>query len=294
MLHHGDVIAGHRIDTLLGHGGSSEVYLAVDTDGNRVALKILTAAEAQTEYGRSRFDREFTIAHELRHPNIVAVYGHGVSNDIPYTTMQYVDGITAAQLALENRDRRLPPATVSHIVRGIAAALDYAHQCDILHRDVKPSNILVSEDRALLTDFGIARVLNDVRPLGRNGRILGSVPYAAPELLQAGHLDGRVDVYALACTFVELISGSPPFPRSTVFGIVSAHLSSPPPSVSWRVPSIPRAVDSIVAKALSKDAADRYPTAGEFVTLLTRALYVESPVSVTPGTRRRFWRSRRQ
>lgn len=292
-MHHGDVIAGHTIHTLVGTGGSSEVYLAVDADGNRVALKVLTAAEARTEHGRTRFDREFAIASELRHPNIVAVYGHGVAGDIPYTTMQYVDGTTAARLQLASDDRRLPAATVSRIVDGIAAALDYAHGCEVLHRDVKPSNILVSDERALLTDFGIARVLNDVRPLNRNGRILGSVPYASPELLQAGRLDGRVDVYALACTFVELISGAPPYPRSTVFGIVSAHLSAPPPSVSRRVPSIPRAVDSIVAKALSKDPADRYRTAGEFATLLARALYVESPVAATTNSRRRFWRGRR-
>ncbi|GGG00530.1 hypothetical protein GCM10007304_13060 [Rhodococcoides trifolii] len=293
MLQHGDVIAGHRVQRLIGHGGSSEVYLAVDESGTEVALKILTATESHTEYGRSRFDREFTIASELRHPNIVAVYGHGVYDGIPYTSMQYVEGVTAAHLASRAPDRRLPTATVADIVSDVAAALDYAHECDIVHRDVKPTNILVSAERSSLTDFGIARVLNDVRPLNRNGRILGSVPYAAPELLQAGRLDGRADVYALACTFVELISGTPPYPRSTVFGIVSAHLSSSPPSVSWRVPSIPRAVDSIVAKALSKDPADRYRTADEFATLLARAMYVDSPVPVTPVHRRRFWRARR-
>ncbi|MCV7227806.1 serine/threonine-protein kinase [Mycolicibacterium komossense] len=288
----GGVAAGYAVDRELGRGGSATVYLAHargadHQDSTRaVALKVLSAnRRSQLELGR--LQREFELAEQLEHPHIVEMYDRG-----PYwLAMQYIDGGNASILhTLANRLTALAQT---------AEALDYTHRKGIVHCDVKPSNILVSEDfstrGAVLIDFGVAHSLAEdaqlrlaqhpthsltldpakraaQRPPDRPTQVQASLPYAAPELLQGHQPTGATDEYALACTAVELITGKPPFVAPTPIALVEAQLHQAPPKVSRDVAWIPRAFDSILAKAMAKDPEARYESCSEFIRLITRAL----------------------
>ncbi|MFW0786416.1 serine/threonine-protein kinase [Gordonia sp. CPCC 206044] len=302
----GDVVAEYVIDEFVGSGSSAEVYRAHQRGSTSpVALKILLTGTSDPARVRERFDREFTIASLLDHPNIVRMHDRGEIADpadqnrsdatVLWTTMEYVDGVPAAELVV-GRPAEPDVATISALGTQIADALDYAHRSDILHRDVKPANIIVStaagSPRAVLTDFGIAQLLDDTRPLARNGRVQGSIAYAAPELLTAQQLSPATDLYAFAASLFELFTGEPPFPRSTAFAITYAHLHDRMPPLTRARPWLPSSLNSVFAKALAKNADDRYETCAEFVEIVVRSLR-DVPVP-QPRPSRRWLRRRAQ
>lgn len=272
----GEEFAGYRILRLLGGGGMGEVYLAQHPRlPRRDALKVLRAdVSADADY-RARFAREADLASTLWHPHIVGVHDRGELNGQLWITMDYVDGTDAAQLMQQRYPYGMPLPDVLEIVSGIAEALDYAHEQHLLHRDVKPANILLTEARSgtrrtLLADFGIARIAHDNAGLTTTGMTLGSVGYAAPEQLMGSPLNGRADQYALACTAFHLISGAPPFANSNPAVVIGNHLSATPPTLAT-----PRSdlgvLDAVLHKAMAKDPAHRFPSCRAFAAALAQA-----------------------
>ena len=242
-LAEGETFAGYTILRLLGAGGMGEVYLAQHPRLPRQdALKVLPASvSGDTEY-RARFEREADIAATLWHPHIVGVHDRGEFDGQLWIAMDYVDGTDAGDL-LKSYPTGLPQREVLNIVTAVGEALDYAHQRHLLHRDVKPANILVSkqetgEERILLADFGIARWDNDASGLTQTNMTVGTVSYAAPEQLMGRDLDGRADQYALAATAYHLLTGTPPFQHSNPAVVISQHLSALPPSLAEHRPEL--------------------------------------------------------
>lgn len=277
MFEVGSVVSGHIVDEHLGGGASADVY-RVHRAGQSapLAMKVLHTDARTYAKTRERFVREFDIASLLRHPHIVAVYEKGEivgAPPTPWMTTQYVDGPDSSALVPGPSDQ--PDTTAILLAAGqIADALDYAHSMDVLHRDVKPANILLTADHrvAYLTDFGIAQLLDDVKPLASNGRVRGSIGYAAPELLQAQQVTPATDLYAFACTMFEWLTGLPPFPRGTAFAITYAHLRDPVPLPTTRRPWLPDSLNAVFAKALAKDPAQRYPSCSEFAGIVSHTL----------------------
>ena len=260
MLSAGEEFEGYVVDEALGHGGYATVYRAHDAD-REVALKVLDDRHRHlAQVGRLR--REFEFASRLEHPHIVTVYACGAG----WLSMELVSG--GGITHVETMTKRLAA------LEQIADALDYTHNRAIVHCDVKPANILVHGDftRAVLIDFGVAHAIAD--EIGhRPTQVEASLPYSAPELITGHAPTEATDEYALACTTVELITGSPPFTAPTGFGLVEAHLHRPPPRRSREIDWLPRVFDSITAKALAKAPEDRYGSCREFVSLVARALH---------------------
>lgn len=274
MLQQGEDFAGYRIERLLGVGGMGEVYLARDRDLPRpVALKLLGGAVAGDPGVRARFQREADTAARLAHPNIVSVYARGEFRDRLWIAMEYVDGTDAAAL-LETG--ALAPDYAVWVLAEAARALDHAHRHNVLHRDVKPANILLSrgpQQRVLLADFGIAKALDESVGLTRTGEVYASFRYAAPEQFDpTTGMDGRADVYALAGTFHHMLTGAPPFPASTTAQLIHSHLNLPVPPLTDRNPSLPAAFDTVVARAMAKNPQDRFGSCGEFAAAAADAL----------------------
>ncbi len=273
-LNSGDVFAGYTIDRLLGTGGMGEVYLAQHPRLPRHdAIKILTRDSAVDGEFRARFIREAELAATLRHPNIVGVLDRGEFDGRLWISMDYVDGTDAGRLMRQTYPNGMPENDVSEIVTAVADALDFGHERRLLHRDVKPENILVTESdgrrrRVLLTDFGIARRFDDVSNLTDDGVAVGTVNYMAPEQLLNKPLDGRTDQYALAATTFHLLTGAPPFHDPNRAVVISHHLSTPPPRISDRRPDLAH-LDAVLARALAKDVDQRYPTCLDFANALT-------------------------
>ena len=270
----GAIFAGYTIVRLLGTGGMGEVYLVQHPRlPRREALKILPASvSADPEY-RQRFAREADIAASLWHPHVVAVHDRGEHDGQLWITMDYVEGTDAAQLMRDRCPHGMPPKDALEIVSAVADALDYAHERYLLHRDVKPANILLTDPRMgdrriLLADFGIARRANEIDGLTATNVTVGSVAYAAPEQLTGKALDGRADQYALACTAFHLLTGEPPFANSNPAVVIGNHLSSPPPRLgSLRAELGP--IDNVLAKAMAKEPFQRFDTCREFAAALT-------------------------
>ncbi|MGX9789741.1 serine/threonine-protein kinase [Mycobacterium sp. MMS18-G62] len=272
----GAVFAGYTIVRLLGTGGMGEVYLVQHPRLPRQeALKILSASvSADPEY-RQRFAREADIAASLWHPHIVAVHDRGENDGQLWITMDYVEGTDAARLMRDRYPYGMPPKDVLEIVSAIADALDYAHERYLLHRDVKPANILITdprigERRILLADFGIARAANDVNGITKTNTTVGSVAYAAPEQLTGRALDGRADQYALACTAFHLFAGAPPFANSNPAIVIGNHLSSEPPRLRT-VRADLDSIDDALARAMAKEPYQRFDSCREFAAALTQA-----------------------
>jgi serine/threonine protein kinase len=274
-FNNGEVFAGYVIQRLLGTGGMGEVYLAQHPRLPRQdALKILSLAATADEEFRARFNREAELAATLWHPHIVGVLDRGEFNGRLWISMDYVDGTDAGQLIRERYPSGMPQQDVWEIVTAVADALDFGHERRLLHRDVKPENILVTASdghrrRVLLTDFGIARRIDDVSNLTDDNVAVGTVSYIAPEQLMGKQLDGRADQYALAATTFHLLTGAPPFQDSNRAVVISHHLGTPPPRISDRRPDLAH-LDAVLAKALAKDPNERYPTCLDFARALTQ------------------------
>ncbi|ODQ94457.1 serine/threonine-protein kinase [Mycolicibacterium holsaticum] len=272
-LNHGEVFAGYVIQRLLGSGGMGEVYLAQHPRLPRHdALKILSAASGGDEEFRARFIREAELAATLWHPHIVGVLDRGEFDGRLWISMDYVDGTDAGRLIREHYSRGMPEPEVSEIVTAVADALDFGHERRLLHRDIKPENILVTASngqrrRVLLTDFGIARRIDDVSNLTKDNVAMGTINYVAPEQLLGRPLDGRADQYALAATAFHLLTGKPPFEDSNPAVVISHQLNTPPPRVSDHRPEL-RHLDAVLMRALAKDPAQRYRTCLDFAQAL--------------------------
>jgi Protein kinase domain len=271
----GEVFAGYIIQRLLGTGGMGEVYLAQHPRLPRQdALKILSLASTADEEFRARFNREAELAATLWHPHIVGILDRGEFNGRLWISMDYVDGTDAGRLIREHYARGMPEQDVWEIVTAVADALDFGHERRLLHRDVKPENILVTASdghrrRVLLTDFGIARRIDDVSNLTDTNIALGTINYVAPEQLLGKPLDGRADQYALAATTFHLLTGAPPFQGSNPAVIISHHLGTTPPRISDRRPDLAH-LDAVLARALTKDPDERYPNCLAFARALTQ------------------------
>lgn len=273
-LAEGATFAGYTIVRLLGSGGMGEVYLAQHPRLPRQdALKVLPATvSADAEY-RERFNREADIAATLWHPHIVGVHDRGEYDGQIWISMDFVAGTDAAQALREHHPGGLPAAEVVEIVNAVADALDYAHQRGLLHRDVKPANILLDREqqRILLADFGIARWVDDISGLTATNMTVGTVSYAAPEQLLGGRLDGRADQYALAAAAFHLLAGQPPYPHANPAVVISRHLSAAPPAPGTKSAEL-AAADDVFARALAKDPGDRFGQCADFARALARHL----------------------
>ncbi|WP_406238024.1 protein kinase domain-containing protein [Nocardia sp. NBC_01009] len=279
MLGEGELFAGYRIERLLGQGGMGSVYLARHPRLPRsMALKLLNPELFSDNEIRARFEREADLVAQLDHPNIVTVFDRGVEDEQLWISMQYVDGIDASTI-----DRsKLPPTRAAQIVAETAKALDFAHGSGVLHRDVKPANILLAratggQERVFLTDFGIARLRDDAGHLTLTGTFTATLAYAAPEQLTGAPMDGRADQYALACTLHWLLTGAAPFEAPSPPAVIQGHLQVPPPRVTARRADLPAALDEVLIRALGKRPTDRYGSCTEFADAVYRALHMSAP-----------------
>ncbi|WP_040798011.1 serine/threonine-protein kinase [Nocardia higoensis] len=292
MLASGEVFAGYVIERQLGRGGMGSVYLAKHPRLPRMtALKLLNREMFDDKEVRARFEREADLVARLDHPNIVTVYDRGVEDEQLWISMQYIDGVDAASVD----PKTLPPARAVQIIKETADALDYAHGMGVLHRDVKPANILLARssggrgERVYLTDFGIARLRDDTGHLTQTGTFTATLAYASPEQLTGASLDGRSDQYSLACALFWLFTGSGPFAATNPAQVIQGHLQSPPPALSSVRPGLPQVLDAVLAKAMAKRPEDRFASCSEFAAAAQAALSGQSspalPVTpVHPGT----------
>ena len=273
-LSHGDVFAGYTIVRQLGSGGMGEVYLAQHPRlPRRDALKVLPSTLTADHEYRQRFSREADLAAELWHPHIVGIHDRGEFEGQLWLSMDYVEGTDAAQLLRTRYPSGMPEAEVFEIVIAVADALDYAHLRGLLHRDVKPANILLTDAdprarRILLADFGIAREIGDISGLTATNMVVGTTAYSAPEQLMGSDIDGRADEYALGCTAFQLLTGAAPYQNSNPAVVITQHLSAPPPLIGERRPEL-AGLNDVITKVLAKDPGDRYPNCSDFATALT-------------------------
>jgi serine/threonine protein kinase, bacterial len=270
----GETFASFTILRVLGAGGMGTVYLAAHPRLPRQdALKVLAAQwTADPEY-RERFLREADLTASLSHPNILGVHDRGEHDGQLWISMDYVGGTDASKLVREHHPQGLPASQALEIVTAVASALDYAHQQGLLHRDIKPGNILLDPkaQRIFLADFGIARLIDDPAGLTATNMAVGTMAYAAPEQLRGEPLDGRTDQYALACTAFDLLTGSPPYVDSNPAVVITKHVAAQIPSLGERRPEL-AALDPVMTRAMAKTPADRYASCGDFARELNYAL----------------------
>jgi len=269
----GSTVAGYRIESRIGRGGMSRVYCAEHLRlGRRDALKLLSLELMKDGTFRERFEREWRVAAGIEHPNIIPVFDAGESDGHFYIAMRFVE--TTDLRALLEREGQLEPSRAAHIISQTASALDAAHDRGLVHRDIKPGNILITAgDHVFLSDFGLAKRTAADKDLTRTGYFVGTVDYAAPEQIQgSATLDSRTDVYGLGCVAYECLSGARPYQRESDLQLMYAHLQDPPPRITDVRNDVPAALDLVLAKALAKSKEDRFATCGEFATAMTAAL----------------------
>ena len=266
----GEEIAGYRIEGALGHGGMGIVYRARHTKLDRVAaVKVLSPAYGSDPETVQRFQREWRMAAGLRHPNIVPIYDAGEADGRMYLAMQLVEGPDLATLAQDGIELDL----LCDILGQVASALDAAHAAEIIHRDVKPANVLTEGRHAWLTDFGLAKAKSASRTLSQPGRVVGTAGYLAPEQIRGRQVGPAADIYGLAVTaFVSLTGGELPFEAESDIAQMWAHINEPPRRARDLRPGLPAAADDVLARGLAKDPAGRHGSAREFAEALRQAL----------------------
>jgi serine/threonine protein kinase len=258
----GSVFAGHRIEAVAGRGGMGVVYVATHLALNRrVALKLITPDLAADEGFRQRFKQESMTAASIDHPNVIPIYHAGEEDGKLYITMRYVEGTDLREMIATRG--KIAPAETARIINEMASALDAAHAHGLVHRDVKPANILIGQSgQAYLTDFGLTKHAGSQSGLTKTGMFVGTLDYIAPEQLQGGEVDGRVDVYALGCVLYQALTGTVPYPRDSEPAKIWAHMQEPPPSVVGH-PDVPDQFEGVIARAMAKKPDDRYPSVGD-------------------------------
>ena len=284
--HLGSVIAGYRIDEKVGRGGMGVVYKAHHLNLERTAaIKIIAPELADSPGFRERFLREARIAASLQHPNVVTVFDGGDFEGLLYLAMRYIEGSDLASLL--HRETRLGPYRAIDVCRQVASALDAAHALDLIHRDVKPGNVLVEGRLAFLTDFGLTkRAGSDRTQLTRAGDVVGTIHYASPEQIEGRGLDARTDVYGLGCLLYHCLTGRVPYDRDSDVAVIYAHLQEEPPRPSEARPELPRALDAVLAKALDKRPERRFQTCGDLMSAAQTVMEESGPLAEsTPGRR---------
>jgi serine/threonine protein kinase len=277
----------YRLIELLGRGGMGEVWRAYDTATDRVvAVKVLPPHLAEDQTFVQRFRREAHAAAQLNNPHIIPIHTYGEIDGRLYVDMRLIEGRDLQNVLAAGP---LAPARAVAIIEQVAKALHAAHKVGLVHRDVKPSNILIDEDDfAYLIDFGIARGAEETRMTG-TGSVIGSWAYMSPERLQAGHVDARCDIYALACVLYECLTGSPPYPGDNLEQQITAHLTAPPPRPSSTDPHVPVAFDAVIATGMAKKPDQRYPTTVELAhaarDAITTPIPAAGPTMQAPPTR---------
>jgi hypothetical protein len=260
----GSVFAGYRLEAVAGRGGMGVVYRARQLRPDRlVALKVIAPDYAQDPVFRQRFERESEVAASLEHPNVIPVYQVDEVDGLLFLAMRFVDGADLHTLVGSG----LEPMSAVRIIEQVAGALDAAHAAGLVHRDVKPANVLVSDvggrPHAYLTDFGLAQRTAASRGLTKTGTFMGTVDYAAPEQIRGERVDARTDVYALACVLYESLTREVPYPRDSAPAAMFAHLDAPPPSVVEHAAGLPPATDEVIKRGMAKRPDERYPSAGD-------------------------------
>ncbi|MFF1256263.1 MULTISPECIES: serine/threonine-protein kinase [unclassified Streptomyces] len=273
----GRQIAGYRVESEIGRGGMAVVYRATDLRLDRtVALKLLAPELVRNDTFRKRFTHESRVAAAIDHPHIVPVFEAGETEGILYIAMRFVAGQDLR--ALIDRQGPLPAETAVRIAAQVASALDAAHDHDLVHRDVKPGNILVAAgtdsdhpEHVYLTDFGLTKKSLSLTGFTSVGQFVGTLDYVAPEQISGRPVDGRCDVYSLACVVQETLTGLPPFQRDDDMALLWAHQFDPPPPLTGLRPDLPAAMNGVLAKALAKSPDDRYDSCLQFVAALRAA-----------------------
>src|ERR1700729_1333304 len=270
MLAPGSRVAGYLLESQIGAGGMAVVFRARDERLSRmVALKVLAPGLAADEAFRKRFIRESRAAAAVDDPHIIPVYAAGESEGVLFIAMRLVRG--GDVLSLIDRTGPLPPGRAAEIISQVASALDAAHTRGLVHRDVKPANMLLEAsqaadrpDHVYLSDFGLTKASLAMSGLTTTGQFLGTLDYIAPEQIESRPVDGRTDQYSLACAAFELLCGEAPFRRSDSVSVMYAQLNEPPPLARARRPDLPAGIDEVMGRALAKNPADRYDSCREF------------------------------
>ena len=280
MLDKGTKVAGYEIEGILGHGGMGVVYEARQLSlGRTVALKILAGTLGMDPSFKERFRHEGRIQAALDHPHIVTIFEAGEWDDSLFIAMRLVRGPNLKEMIIA---RELEGARTLRILRPIAEALDSAHEAGLIHRDIKPQNILVgSRDRSYLADFGLTKGIDDAG-LTQTGQFVGTIDYIAPEQIRGEPATGACDIYALSAVLYECLTGTVPYPKPSDAAVMYAHLSEPPPLVTDQRPELPPNLDEVICKAMDKDPKARYASATELVDAAERALGKRVRAVITP------------
>jgi serine/threonine protein kinase len=281
LLDEGTIVAGYRIDGVLGEGGMGSVYQATQLSLNRVvALKLLAPNLGDDPGFRARFEREGHVQAALDHQHIVSVYEAGQSDYGLFLAMRLIDGPTLKQLIL---DGSLDPRRTVRLLAQAAHALDAAHRAGLIHRDIKPQNILIGKgDNAFLADFGLIKAPDEARLTG-TGQFIGTIDYVAPEQIQGEPATPASDIYALTGVLYECLTGEVPYPKPSEAAVLHAHVMQPPPVLSERRPDLPPALDGVIAQGMAKDPWSRPSLAVELVQSASRALSSVAPTAPPPG-----------
>jgi serine/threonine protein kinase len=290
QLQPGQTIAGYRIETPIGRGGMGAVYRAQEEGlGRKVALKVIAPELAADERFRERFLRESRIAASLDHPHVIPIYQAGDRDGLLFLAMRYVEGTDLQKLIAE--EGALEPRRTVELVSQVAEALDAAHEKGLVHRDVKPSNVLIAvaagREHCYLGDFGLTKRTGSLSGVSVAGEIVGTLEYVAPEQITGDSLDERSDVYSLGCVLYECLTGRAPFPRATDVALLWAHVHEEPTPPSQARPELPKELDTVLARALAKEPGRRYRSAGELVAATRSALrLVDEPPARRTTSRR--------
>src|SRR4051812_10343160 len=271
----GSELAGYRIEGVAGRGGMGTVYRATDIALDRpVALKLIADEFAGDQEFRERFRRESRLAASIRHPHVVTVFRAGEEDGRLYIAMDFVEGTDLKSL-LDERGV-LEPAVARVIVAQVASALDAAHAKAMVHRDVKPANVLLAGEgaglHAYLTDFGLTKITGSGSAMTQTGTFVGTVDYAAPEQLHGIRVDARTDVYSVACVLYQAVTGQVPYTRESNVAKMYAHVQEPPPSLLAAAPQAPPELEAVVQRGMAKDPYARYPSAGDLARATVAAV----------------------